>query len=201
MPHFSLVDPNSPIDGKYVYFDTSAIYELHGPVATNPAVRRELLNVTSRIVRTGGAYVSGFKTREELRIMTVTRLAEARNPSVRVKRTLQDDPTVIPDALRHVEAIEAALNGDPAFSWLMPETLDDELLAAAQSHMENFQLQFPDAMHLAVAIRWGISDIVSGDNDFARVSLPEVNIYLPSRHYRKLGRRAGLIPASGSGSP
>lgn len=201
MPHFSLVDPNSPIDGKYVYFDTSAIYELHGQLARNPDVRAELRNITSRVVRTGGAYASGFKTREELRIMAVTRLAEARNPSVSVKKTLQSDPTLVGHALRDVEAIESALNGDPAYTWLMPETLDDELLAAAQSHMRNFQLQFPDAMHLAIAIRWGISDIVSGDNDFARVSLPDVNIYLPSRYFQRLARRARPAPATGTGQP
>lgn len=53
-----------------------------------------------------------------------------------------------------------------------PLTLDD--IVRAVEHMKTYNLDYEDALHLAVALRSGASKIISNDRDFDRTPLKRI---------------------------
>jgi len=76
--------------------------------------------------------------------------------------------------LRDKEIVTIAVDSLTSLRGLKVEPLLKEDFAKALGIMRNFELDFEDSLHLAVASRKNVKEIVSNDSDFDKVDIKRV---------------------------
>lgn len=74
-------------------------------------------------------------------------------------------------SLNDKQLVEGVINSITGLKGLLIEPLKPEDFIQAIDSMEDYGIDYEDAIHLAVALRKGAKEIVSNDEDFDRTSL------------------------------
>ena len=74
-------------------------------------------------------------------------------------------------SLRDKQLVEGVINPMTSLKGLFIEPLKREDFVQAIASMEDYGIDFEDALHLSVALRRGAKEIVSNDEDFDRTPL------------------------------
>jgi len=113
----------------------------------------------------------GEKAREWIRKIETSRRGEYMTSSLTLYETVVIMAGLADSSLRNLEFVKTVIGTITSLMGLEITSLEDQDLINAIELMKRYNLDYEDAIHLAIALRSNVTSIISNDKDFERTTL------------------------------